>query len=45
MDAPRVSGLPLSDEAVGEAALAVLARDGITGLSFRRVVRSWEPPT
>jgi len=37
MDAPRVSGLPLSDEAVGEAALAVLARDGITGLSFRRV--------
>jgi AcrR family transcriptional regulator len=37
MEAPRTSGRPLSDEAVGKAALSVLARDGITGLSFRRV--------
>jgi AcrR family transcriptional regulator len=40
MESPRTSGLPLSDDAVGEAALSVLARDGITGLSFRRV--GWE---
>ena len=37
MEVPRASGVPLSDDAVGEAALSVLARDGITGLSFRRV--------